>query len=509
MKKLKNFTHYVVCLLLLTNINTYGQFKSMDFGEMITPYLIMTQEYNKLEADINELLDYVSAILSQDIDAEMRKRMNEEYRSLNSLAKELSNNGMRGIREKYNTIHRRIKSEIFSYNNRIAEARERSRIEADKEYPAEWGGTGFALKDGYVVTNYHVVEDADLISIHGIKGNFQSDYEAEVIAIDKHNDIALLKITSDSFSGFGNIPYSVNTTTSEVGEEIFVLGYPLTSTMGNEIKLTTGVVSSKTGFQGDVSLYQISAPVQPGNSGGPLFDSRGNLIGIVSSRHQGAENVGYAVKTAYLRNLLESCASASLLPSNNQGSNLPLTEKVKNVKDFIFMIKCHKRQQQTLVETQSSRDKYNIDSETISKNTPNSFSPIYKHTADGFEIENLYYRKQKNNKGLKIVKVEITTEHMVVELECDNSIARYREFSISPNIHLATIIPIKGNLLKAEGIPVEPNKYKFASMNEKKRFRLFFHKLPKEVEWFHLIDNDYNLLNFYEIRLTEHNHGIK
>ena len=69
----------------------------------------------------------------------------------------------------------------------------------------------------------------------------------------------------------------MNTTTSEVGEEVFVLGYPLTATMGDEIKLTTGVISSKSGFQGDISQYQISAPVQPGNSGGPLFDSKGNI----------------------------------------------------------------------------------------------------------------------------------------------------------------------------------------------------------------------------------------
>lgn len=66
--------------------------------------------------------------------------------------------------------------------------------------------------------------------------------------------------------------------------------------MGDEIKLTTGVISSKTGFQGDVSLYQISAPIQPGNSGGPLFDNKGNLIGIVNAKHKGAENVGYAIK---------------------------------------------------------------------------------------------------------------------------------------------------------------------------------------------------------------------
>nr|WP_277266111.1 trypsin-like peptidase domain-containing protein [Prevotella corporis] len=85
-------------------------------------------------------------------------------------------------------------------------------------------------------------------------------------------------------------------------EDIFVLGYPLVQTMGEDVKLTTDVISSKTGFQGDVSQYQISAAIQPRNSGGPLFDSRGNLIGIVPAKHKGTENVGYAIKPQ-IRNL--------------------------------------------------------------------------------------------------------------------------------------------------------------------------------------------------------------
>lgn len=208
--------------------------------------------------------------------------------------------------------------------------------------PKEWSGTGFALNNGYVVTNYHVIENAKSISIKGIKGDFTSKYNATIIATDKYNDLALLQISDNSFKGFGSIPYNVKTSVSDVGEDVFVLGYPLTSTMGDEIKLTTGVISSKTGFQGDVSLYQISAPIQPGNSGGPLFDNNGNLIGIVNAKHKDAENVGYAIKTSYLKNLIESSISNSILPNNNQIAGYPLTEKVKNLKNYVFMIICSK-----------------------------------------------------------------------------------------------------------------------------------------------------------------------
>lgn len=205
----------------------------------------------------------------------------------------------------------------------------------------KWSGTGFALTRGYIATNNHVVEGANSIKVKGIGGSFGTEYTATVVATDKNNDLAILKINDSRFNGFGSIPYSVKTSTSEVGEEVFVLGYPLTSTMGTETKLTTGVISSKSGYQGDVTLYQISAPVQPGNSGGPLFDSKGNVIGIVSAKHSGAENVGYAVKTSCLRNLIESTISTNVLPTNNTLTGMPLTSKVKTAKNFVFMIICN------------------------------------------------------------------------------------------------------------------------------------------------------------------------
>lgn len=203
-----------------------------------------------------------------------------------------------------------------------------------------WSGTGFALNNGYIATNYHVVENANNIIVQGVAGNASEKYTASVIATDKVNDLALIQIKDSKYHGFGQIPYRVKTSTSNVGENVFVLGYPLVTTMGNEIKLTTGVISSKTGFMGDVALYQISAPIQPGNSGGPLFDNQGNLIGIVNAKHKGAENVGYAIKASYLNNLVESVASSSILPSNNSISSLNLTNKVKNLEKFVFMIVC-------------------------------------------------------------------------------------------------------------------------------------------------------------------------
>ncbi|MCM1333005.1 MAG: serine protease [Bacteroides sp.] len=214
--------------------------------------------------------------------------------------------------------------------------------ESVEEQVSNWSGTGFALKERYVVTNYHVIENAKKISIKGIQGDFNTSYNASIVGTDKINDLALLKILDTPFKGFGIIPYAISSSISEVGEEVYVLGYPLTSTMGDEIKLTTGIISSRTGFQGDVALYQISAPIQPGNSGGPLFDKKGNVIGIVSAKHSDAENVGYAIKSLYLKNLIESSVNSTIIPKNNTISSLSLTGKVKSEKNFVFFIECSK-----------------------------------------------------------------------------------------------------------------------------------------------------------------------
>ncbi len=159
-----------------------------------------------------------------------------------------------------------------------------------------------------------VVKNATSITVKGVSGDFIKEYEATVIVSDQKNDLAIIKIENLDGS-LQNIPYAIKNELSDVGENIFVLGYPLRATMGDEIKLTNGLISSRTGYQGDVTLYQISAPTQPGNSGGPMVDQSGNVIGIVSAKHAGAENATYAIKSRYLLNLLE------LLPEDTDLSN--------------------------------------------------------------------------------------------------------------------------------------------------------------------------------------------
>lgn len=129
-----------------------------------------------------------------------------------------------------------------------------------------------------------------------------------------------------------------------MGSNVFALGYPLAlSVMGTEIKFTDGKISSKTGFQGDITSYQISVPIQPGNSGGPLFDFDGNLIGITSSTFNRkldiTENVNYAIKSSYLKSLVDVLNYNLTLPNDDSISYLTLTEKIKKLSDYVVLIK--------------------------------------------------------------------------------------------------------------------------------------------------------------------------
>lgn len=200
-------------------------------------------------------------------------------------------------------------------------------------------GTGFFLsKDGYIITNYHVIENARTIKVSGINDDYNTSYTARVEISDKQNDLAILKITDTSFKSLSNIPYTFKYTTSSVGEDCFVLGYPLISTMGMDIKLTNGIISSKTGFEGNIAEYQMSAPVQPGNSGGPLFDKNGNIIGVVCAKHREAENAGYAIKASYIRNLVELLPTTISMPQTNMLAGKALPKQVELASKAVCVI---------------------------------------------------------------------------------------------------------------------------------------------------------------------------
>lgn len=195
---------------------------------------------------------------------------------------------------------------------------------ASLDSPAS-SGTGFFISsDGYLLTNYHLVASAAKVMVR-MAG---SDKPARIVRTDAGNDLALLKIPGN----FEAIPLG-DAGRVTVGASVMTIGYPNIQIQGASAKFTKGEISSLTGFQDDSRLFQISVPIQPGNSGGPLIDDRGNVVGITNAQLSalrmiaisGAipQNVNYAVKISYAKLLLDSLPDiATKLPQ-------PRIEKVE------------------------------------------------------------------------------------------------------------------------------------------------------------------------------------
>jgi len=208
----------------------------------------------------------------------------------------------------------------------------------------EWGnGSGLIISTtGHIVTNYHVIENANEIEVEFILDKRVQNFNAEIIQSDKVNDLAIIKIVDANFDGLEELPYNFKTRSSDVGTKVYAYGYPMAlSIMGKEIKVTDGIISSKSGYDGDIRTYQITAPIQAGNSGGPLFDEKGNFLGINSSglRKDVADNVGYTIKSSYVINLIDVLPKTIDLPSSTKLQSLPLTEQVKEITKCVVLVK--------------------------------------------------------------------------------------------------------------------------------------------------------------------------
>ncbi len=202
-------------------------------------------------------------------------------------------------------------------------------------------GTCFLIDStGYALTNYHVVEEAREISVDLLINNNKETYPAAVVVVDKTNDLVLIKISGEIFPLKARLNYNFLTEVTDVGTEVFTLGYPQPfGLMGEEVKFTDGKVSSKTGFNNDIRTYQITVPVQPGNSGGPLFDFDGNLLGVIVSKITSGDNVSYALKSNLIKNLIDVAPQKIVLPNDISFAPKSLTEKIKTYSNYVGLIK--------------------------------------------------------------------------------------------------------------------------------------------------------------------------
>ncbi|SHI97576.1 S1 family peptidase [Halodesulfovibrio aestuarii] len=186
---------------------------------------------------------------------------------------------------------------------------------------------------GYLVTCEHVAGNKRTLEIVLPNGTTRT---ATVVLTDKTNDLAILKIDPLP-EAYRPIPVAL-TTLSNVGESIYILGFPKGEKVGNSLKMSDGIISSLLGFQNNTTEYQLNAPINGGNSGGPVFNTRGTAVGVVSSKlvALGTEGIGYVKKTNGLA-LLFAQVGISPLPSINK--TFAAEEIYTQYRNSVFLIR--------------------------------------------------------------------------------------------------------------------------------------------------------------------------
>lgn len=200
-------------------------------------------------------------------------------------------------------------------------------------------GSGFAVSsDGYVITNNHVIEGCQEVAIH-INGEA---IPVTVVTYDLQNDLALLK---GEFTP--QTVFALSSDQPELLQDVYVAGYPFGNAISSSIKATKGIVSSLTGIGNNFSNIQIDAALQPGNSGGPILDEKGNVIGVAVSKLDAAymlknygeipENTNFGIKASVVRSVLDS-SGVSYPPSNS--AEITKTELGAMISGGTFYVSC-------------------------------------------------------------------------------------------------------------------------------------------------------------------------
>ncbi|WP_417513376.1 S1C family serine protease [Minwuia sp.] len=204
-------------------------------------------------------------------------------------------------------------------------------------------GTGFAIsRNGHILTNEHVAGDCKSVNIvrDGVR------YAATVVGVDRANDLALLRA---DFRVSNPMPLS-SQALPVLGSAVTVIGFPLNGLVSESMTVTTGVVSAQSGLDNDVSQFQLSAPVNPGNSGGPVINGKGEVIGIVVSKLNSlyaaaatgdfAQNVNFGIKSSIAEIFVASLGAPLHRPATDERPALGTEQLVARYRKSVFLIQC-------------------------------------------------------------------------------------------------------------------------------------------------------------------------
>jgi len=224
-----------------------------------------------------------------------------------------------------------------SLNEKLNQTRIPNRIPVEAEF--KLGGTGFMLDPrGYIVTNAHVISNSTVVIVQNYKGQ---EFKTHVVYISPNADLAFLKIVDSEYKAPAMIPYAISKSNIELGEAIFTLGYPR-----DEIVYGEGYLSAKTGYSGDTLACQIAVAANPGNSGGPVLDKNGEVIGVLSNRQIQAQGVVFAIRSKSILIALDEMKSDTSiatihLPAGSSVKNMDRVQQVKKIQEYIYLVKSY------------------------------------------------------------------------------------------------------------------------------------------------------------------------
>ena len=309
--------------------------------------LLAQQKLRKLEEDrlrilVEENTKKIEEENKKLLEKEKQKRLLEqkgrllaEEKARRLLSKEKEIEIQKDFDKKLAQLEKKIKNKNFSDNDEI--------------------GSGFFVsKLGHIVTNKHVVNKCDKITVGYDINNLS---EVSLVASDKRSDLAILQTISMEIASAETKTFIQNLSVEILpivskglirnddimgGEEIIVAGYPLGNIVSDTIKVTKGIVSATKGMDNDVSQFEIDAVIRKGNSGGPIYDKRGNIVGIAVSRLNvnRTDTINFGIKGSTVKQFLATHDIPT--KSSNRKINMTTQDLYKIASKQTVMVVCHR-----------------------------------------------------------------------------------------------------------------------------------------------------------------------